>query len=226
MKINFSKTKLIKFNPCKEADISPDFEIGGHKLEVISQIRLLGVVLTSDLKFKTNTEQMITRAYKKLWMLRRLKHLGATSSDLVDVYFKQIRSLVEYAVPVWQSSISQCERVDLERIQKSACHIILGKQYVSYSQALLHLNIESLESRRRKLCLRFALKAEKHPKFSRWFKPVRVNVHPRTCKPFKKYQDVFAYTGRAAKSLLNFYYNNEMKKKKSIYLIIFLEGEL
>ena len=100
----------------------------GHKLEVISQIRLLGVVLTSDLKFKTNTEQMITRAYKKLWMLRRLKHLGATSSDLVDVYFKQIRSLVEYAVPVWQSSISQCERVDLERIQKSACHIILGKQ--------------------------------------------------------------------------------------------------
>ena len=104
--------------------------------------------------------------------------------------------------------------------------LALGKQYVSYSQALLHLNIESLESRRRKLCLRFALKAEKHPKFSRWFKPVRVNVHPRTCKPFKKYQDVFAYTGRAAKSLLNFYYNNEMKKKKSIYLIIFLEGEL
>ena len=177
MKINYSKTKLIKFNPCKTLDFAPDFEVGGNKLEVIKRIRLLGVVLTSDLKFKANTEQISGRAYKKLWMLRRLKYLGANFSDLVDVYVKQIRSILEHAVPVWQSSITLRERVDLERIQKSACHIILGKQYESYHQALPLLGLETLESRRQKLCLRFALKAEKHAKFKAWFKPVRANLH-------------------------------------------------
>ena len=41
--------------------------------------------------------------------------------------------------------------------------------YTSYADALETLSLESLETRRIKLCLKFALRAEKHPKFSTWF---------------------------------------------------------
>ena len=47
--------------------------------------------------------------------------------DLVDIYVKQIRSVLDLAVPVWHSGITLIEQVDIERIQKSAAHIILGR---------------------------------------------------------------------------------------------------
>ena len=40
---------------------------------------------------------------------------------------------------LWQGSITLAEKKDLERVQKSACHIILGEQYHSYNKALLTL---------------------------------------------------------------------------------------
>ena len=46
-------------------------------------------------------------------------------------------------------------RSSLERVQKSALKVILGKRYTSYSDALKKLKIESLEDRRRAFCLNF-----------------------------------------------------------------------
>ena len=59
------------------------------------------------------------RANKKLWIIRRLKYLGAEVPDLVDIYIKQIRSILELAVPVWHDSITLAEQIDIERIQKT-----------------------------------------------------------------------------------------------------------
>ena len=88
------------------------------------------------MKWVSNTENMVKKANKRLWLLRRLKHLGANNSQLVDVYSKLIRCILELAVPAWQGSITQSEKQDIERIQKSACHIILGQSYNSYHSAL------------------------------------------------------------------------------------------
>ena len=145
---------------------------------------------------------MVGKAGKRLWMLRRLKNLGAKEIDLVDVYTKQIRSVMELAAPAWHSAISQAERQDLERIQKSACHIILGTNYISYKNALEVLELETLEARRNKLSLKFGLKAEKHPKFRNWFKPIEVKHKTRLEKP--KYCIVRANHTRFAKSPISF----------------------
>ena len=72
-----------------------------------------------------------------------------------------------FAVPAWQGSISQADKQVIERVQKSACHIILGKNYSGYKTALTELGLESLEARRIRLCLKFALKAESHPKLKK-----------------------------------------------------------
>ena len=71
-----------------------------------------------------------------MWVIRRLKKLGADNEDLLEVYFKQIRSILEYAVPVWHSSLVGADISKLERIQKTVLHIVLGDTYKSYRQAL------------------------------------------------------------------------------------------
>ena len=85
------------------------------------------------------------------------------------MYIKQVRSILELAVPAWAGAITLEERDDIERVQKGALHVILGDQYKSYPIALSLVGLETLECRRNKLCLKFALKAEKHPKFKHWF---------------------------------------------------------
>ena len=87
--------------------------------------------------------------------MRRLESHGAENVDLVDVYVRKVRSLLELAVPAWQGAITQSERLDLERVQKCALYIILGEEYESYRNALKQLNLEDLESRRKKLCLKY-----------------------------------------------------------------------
>ena len=158
MKINRKKTKLITFNPCTSKDFLPQFDLDGNELEVVDEVRLLGLIIRSDMKWQANTDNMVTRANKKLWMLRRLKYLGAENVDLVDIYTKQIRSLLELAVPAWQGAITQGERIEIERVQKCALRIILGEGYESYKIALGEFNLEDLESRRMKLSLKFAKK--------------------------------------------------------------------
>ena len=115
---------------------------------------------------------------------------------------KQKRSVLELAVPAWHGAITLSDQLDIERVQKSAAHIILGDRYVSYKEALKSLNLESLLFRRDKLCLNFAKKAEKHNKFSKWFK-VSTNK-PNTRQEKKKYCDVVAMHSRFEKSPLSY----------------------
>jgi hypothetical protein len=202
MQINYKKTKLMVFNPCTSIDFMPEFTLNGHELEVVDEIRLLGIIIRSDMKWTSNTDDMVTKANKRLWMLRRLKSLGADIDDLIDVYIKQIRSVLELAVPAWQGGISQAERIELERVQKSAFHIVLGDEYISNKNALKSLNMENLKARREKLCLKFGKKAEKHEKHRKWFKR---DDHPvNTRKEKLKYCGVKARLTRFKKSPLNF----------------------
>jgi hypothetical protein len=147
IKINHKKTKLMVFNPCTSVDFMPEFTLDNQELEVVGEMRLLGLILRADMKWTSNTDNMVKRANKRLWILRRLKNLGAEDEDLVDIYTKQIRSVLLLAVPAWHGGITQAEKFDIERIQKCASRIILEDSYTSYKDALKLLDLESLESR-------------------------------------------------------------------------------
>jgi hypothetical protein len=163
MKINKKKTKVMLFNLCKAWDFMPDLTLDNQELEMVEEVRLLGVVVRSDMKWSSNTEQMLTKAYR-LWSMRRLKGMGASVEDLKDVYLIQVRSVMEFAVPAWNDALTQADGKDLERIQKTALHIMLGGDYKDYGTALDIVGLESLEARRKKLSLKFERKSVKHPK--------------------------------------------------------------
>ena len=134
---------------------------------------------------------------RKLWTIRRLNKLGASRDDLIEVYTKQIRSISEFAVPVWNSSLTGDEIISIERIQKSALHIILDEDYNSYNSALKTVGLTKLSQRRRKICLNFAKKCQKNPKFTNWFRP-NPKVGGRTQQP--KFCPAVSKTSRFEKS--------------------------
>ena len=131
------------------------------KCQLVDEKKLLGLIIRSDLKWVSNTENMVNKANKRLWIQRRLKYLGAQGIDLVDIYTKQIRSVLELAVPACHSGITLVEQINIERVQRCAAHIILGEDYNSYKEALKTLGLGTLKSRRDKLSLNFGKKAEK-----------------------------------------------------------------
>ena len=188
------------FNSSKKYDFLPELKFSnGKPLEVVEEVRLLGVTLNSKLSWQAHIDSMCTRAYRRLWIIRRLKKLGATTEDLLTVYFTQIRCILEFAVAAWNASLTKAQISQLERVQKSALSIILRQDYVGYDNALTLTGLDSLVSRRHRLCLVFAKKALKNPKFSYWFKAKSVlTYNTRTKKT--KLEPVQARTARYMKS--------------------------
>ena len=202
MVINRKKTKTMVFNPCIVRDFIPEFELDGQDIEMVEEMRLLGVVVRSDMKWTSNTELMISKAYKKLWSIRRLKGMGSTTDDLKDIYVKQVRSLLEIAVPAWNGALTNVEKMDIERVQKTALHIMLGGLYNSYGDALDLVGLETLDARRHKLCLKFAIKAVNHHKHKNWFVPNANAVSTR--QDHEKYVPVFSKHKRFWKSPISY----------------------
>ena len=71
------------------------------------QILLLLKFITDDLKWDKQIADMSQRAFAKIWILRRLKSLGASRSSLLLIYYRHVRSIVEYAAPAWHKAITQ-----------------------------------------------------------------------------------------------------------------------
>jgi hypothetical protein len=205
MKLNLKKTKLMMFNNCKSIDFLPTFSIDGHEIDLVEEMKILGVVITSDMKFSANTEYMVLRAFKRIWMLRRLKNLGAKEEQLLDVYIKQVRSVLELAAPVWHSSLTIDDKLKIERVQRAALQIIFGSDYESYSAACIEADLLTLDVRRQKLCKKFTFKALRHPKHSHWFK-VNTRVS-RTRQTQPLFCPVIARTARFEKSPISYMTN-------------------
>ena len=85
----------------------------------------------------------------------------------------QIRSKLEQSAVVWHSSLTQKNKKDLERVQKSALKIILRDKYMNYENALNVIGMETLEMRREKLCLKFAKACVDNQKLSDMFPRAR-----------------------------------------------------
>ena len=54
-------------------------------LDVIEEMKLLGAILTTDMKWHSNTDYIIKKSYDRIWMMRRLKLFGESKSELIDV---------------------------------------------------------------------------------------------------------------------------------------------
>ena len=70
-------------------------KIENDEIEVVEKLKLLGVIISNDVKWNSNTSYITSKGYTRLWILRRLTGFGASSLQLRDIYFKQVCSVLE-----------------------------------------------------------------------------------------------------------------------------------
>ena len=107
-----------------------------------------------------------------------------------------IRNVLEQSCVVWHSSLTEEDKIKLERVQKASLRIIMSDAYLNYENALQKLNLETLDQRRMQLCEKFAKSCLKSTYTSNMF-PVNVQYNQdRIQKQSENYKVQFARTER------------------------------
>ena len=96
----------------------PRLLIDGNEIDNVQYAKLLGVTISNDLTWNKHVENIVAKAWKRVYMLRyvyskqpilyKLKRAGIGQHDLVTIYYVSvIRSVLEYACPVWHTNLNR-----------------------------------------------------------------------------------------------------------------------
>jgi hypothetical protein len=201
--INKGKCLVMKFSRSTKYDFPAEFTMdGGAFLEERQSLRVLGIQIQSNLRWDVQCAQMIQRASKTTWVVRRMKELGVDQRTLVDFWKSEGRVHLEMCCTVWHSSITEAQSRALARVQRVAMAAITGVWAPSHSQQLSDLGLEELAARRERLCLRFARRPATMSRHKDMFTPAAGPRFPRGPQPRPRYQEVEARTTTYHRSAL------------------------
>ena len=175
MKLNIKKCKELRVSFLGETSQLMPLLIDGHSIETVRSHKVLGLTIQNNLKWDEHIYEIVSKASKRLHILRVLRRSGIPPADLLTVYIALIRSILEYSCEVWHSSISCYLSDKIEKIQKRALRIIYPEQ--TYKDALLLAGITKLETRREDLCLKTLTKITRGGPLTQYVTQTRSNEH-------------------------------------------------
>ena len=181
--------------------IFPDLQLEGRPLPLVHEAKLLGVYLNGQLTWDTHIDHLVAKANRSIFILFRARKFGFNIQSLHTLYQWYIRTGLEYAAPVWHSSLTQRDSDRLERIQKRCFRIILNQRYISYENALQQLDAASLD-RRTDLTVRFGRGLLRSPTYRHWLPPTMAQVHGRATRHGQRLRTVICRTERYRKSTI------------------------
>ena len=112
-------------------------------IERVNTHKHLGLVLTSSLDWNVQINEVCLKANRKLSVLRSVKLLSRQTLDIL--YKLTVRSVVDYALPVYYKTLKQTELSRLENIQYRAAKIVTGALHFTSREKLNHeLVMESI----------------------------------------------------------------------------------
>ena len=124
MNINFKKTKeiilgtLIKNPP-------PILTMSGVGIERVSSFKLLGVIISSTLKWDEHVAMICSKTASKMHFLKIIRRAGISQADALCFYMTVIRPVLEYACPVWHSMITKKLSSSIESQQIRAMRVVM-----------------------------------------------------------------------------------------------------
>ena len=201
MKINESKCNVINFNFSSKNFPPKKLELNNNEITSVERIKLLGVIITNDLRWRENTAEIEEKVNKKFYLLSRLKTFGVKQKDRLTAWKVLMRPITEYAAPLWHPGLLDCDTSILESLQKNALGLILGTKYtdhkryykvkgqpVSYELALKSCELIPLAERRDTLTLNFGLDTFRNPRHKDFFEEIPESRPNTRSKPKVKEQ--------------------------------------
>ena len=148
MRLNTRKTKEMLLHFGKKSDLRAirPISIDGTSIERVSTFKLLGIYINCDLSWSSHIDYVVAKASKRIFVITQLIRAGVDKSDIVNVYSAIIRSVVEYACPVWHCGITKKQSNDVESVQRRCLKILYPE--LSYADALFVSGLERLDVRR------------------------------------------------------------------------------
>jgi hypothetical protein len=155
MSFNVSKTSVLVFGSQPPLHT---YTIEGKPLQFCPTAKYLGVHLSTDLRWETQVNAVITKASRTLGMIKHTLY-NAPSRVRLLAYKTLCRPLLEYACEVWDPA-SKTLTLALESVQNRAVRFIfkLKGREVSISETRRSGGLQSLKRRRQELRIKLFLK--------------------------------------------------------------------
>ena len=80
-----------------------------------------------------------------MWLVRRLKALGASEQELLSVLRAQVLSVLQFAIPAWSTLLAVQESNKIKSVLRTGLYLVYGEQYQSFSWALCQLKVRTLK---------------------------------------------------------------------------------
>lgn len=122
--LNVSKTKEIVVDFRRGHTQHRSLTIDGAAVERVSSTKFLGVHISEDLSWTTNTASLVKKAQQRLYFLRKLRRASAPPPIMCTFYRGTIESILTSCITVWGGSCTDYNRKALQRIVNTAGRII------------------------------------------------------------------------------------------------------
>lgn len=74
------------FNYTNNYQFLTRLKLQNENLEIVKETKLLGTIITDDLKWKINTQHLVKNTNKRMQILRKAANFGAPMKDKKDIY--------------------------------------------------------------------------------------------------------------------------------------------
>ena len=83
----------------------PPYEIDGQAVETVHSHKVVGLVIQDNLKWNENTCMIVSKAYKRLYIIRALRRGGVSAADLLVIYVALVSFVLEYCCVFWHNAL-------------------------------------------------------------------------------------------------------------------------
>ena len=124
VQLNADKCKELRISFAKEQRAFDPVIIEGKEVELVTSTKLLGLTIANDLTWNVHVTEITKKASKRLYFLTQLKRAGVPKQDLAMFYVSCVRSVIDYAAPVFFNGLPKYLKNELVRLEKRAMSII------------------------------------------------------------------------------------------------------
>ena len=166
MKLNAAKTTSISFTS-RRSPIATSYTMNDQTIEKSNTCKYLGVTMSTDLNWSTHITKIVSKAKQSMhFIMRNIK--GSHPRTKQHAYKCLIRPLLEYCSGIWDPHSVDLIK-SIEMVQRKAARYVTNchrkwckktqRPHVSTSKIVKELKWDVLETRRKRVSLRYLFKA-------------------------------------------------------------------
>ena len=125
MQLNADKCKEIRISFARNQPELNPITIENQIIEVVSDFKVLGLNISNNLTWNKHITELVKKASKRIYFLIQLKRAKIPIQELITFYITCIRSVLDYAVPVFHYSLPKYLSQDLNESRNAYLELFI-----------------------------------------------------------------------------------------------------